>query len=166
MNKYLILIAGSIGTFLIDQYTKRRVLANFDLRESVSIIDGHFALTYVQNRGAAFGIFADFGRLFFLTISLVAIAFILYFFWKIRPEQRIMSVALSLIFGGAVGNLYDRAFRGFVVDFIEFTFYGGYQWPTFNVADIAICVGVGILVLELLSQKRELPCVESYDESS
>ena len=160
MNKYLIFLFGTAGAFAADQYSKQQIVRHFDLHESAAILPGRLVLNYVQNRGAAFGFFADFGRFFFLGISLIAVGFILYFFFKIRPDQRIVAVALSLIFGGALGNLYDRVFLGYVVDFVEVTIRGKIQWPTFNVADVAICVGVAVLMIELLFQRREDPLAD------
>jgi signal peptidase II len=157
MNKYLTFALGTAAAFAADQFTKRQIVRNFELHESAPIVRGRVMLNYVQNRGAAFGFFEDFSRVFFLLISLVAVAFILYFFWKVRPDQKIVAVALSLIFGGALGNLYDRVSLGYVIDFVEVTIRGRLQWPTFNVADVAICVGVAILMIELLVQQREDP---------
>lgn len=150
MNKYLILIIGCVTSFALDQYTKWQILANFELRDVAELIPGHVALTYVRNTGAAFGILSHFGRPFFLLVTLLAIAFIVYFFWRIDPARKRMALAISLILGGALGNFYDRIFHGFVIDFIQVHIFGRYQWPTFNVADISICMGVCILIFELL----------------
>jgi signal peptidase II len=161
MNKYAIFGLGTAGAFLADQYTKWQIVRHFDLHEAAPILHDRLALNYVQNRGAAFGFFSDFGRVFFLGISLVAVAFILYFFWKVRPDQKLIAASLSLIFGGALGNLYDRFVLGYVVDFVEITIHGRLQWPTFNVADVAICAGVAVLMIELLTQRPEEPPAES-----
>jgi signal peptidase II len=152
MKRHWILVLGAVVTFAFDQYTKWQVLKNIRLREVINLIGDHFVLTHVRNTGAAFGIFTGYGRPFFLVVSVIAVGFILYFFFRVDSERPIMAVALSSIMGGALGNLFDRAFRGYVVDFIEVSLGGRYQWPTFNVADVAICVGVGILLLELLTQ--------------
>jgi signal peptidase II len=160
MTKWLIFLFGTAATFAADQYSKLQIVRHFDLHESAAIIPGRLVLNYAQNRGAAFGFFEDFGRFFFLGISLLAVAFILYFFWKIRPDQRIVAGALSLIFGGALGNLYDRVVLGYVIDFVEITIRPRFQWPTFNIADTAICVGVAILMIELLFQQRPDPLAD------
>ena len=131
------------------------------------MIEGFFYLTHVRNTGAAFGLFAGapvVTRLvFFIGISLVAVAIVVSLFRKLAPGDRLAALALGLILGGAVGNLIDRVTRGEVVDFLHFRLWGGYAWPDFNFADSAIVVGVAILVLELLASEGES---RSRDEPS
>ena len=110
-------------------------------------------MNYVENPGAAWGLFRghseSFRNGFFTLVSLGAVAFILHYYRKLRAEQRYMQVALALVLSGAVGNFLDRLARGYVIDFIEWYWWNrpDIRWPTFNIADSLIVVGVGLLVL-------------------
>jgi len=110
-------------------------------------------MSYAENSGAAFGMFRTmpegFRNGFFLLVSLAAIFFILWYYRKLRPEQRWLQVALAFVLTGAVGNFIDRLARGYVVDFIQWHWWNrpDLYWPTFNVADSLIVVGVGMLLL-------------------
>lgn len=110
-----------------------------------------WAMRYVENSGAAWGLFQNLSErvrtVFFSLISLAAVAFILGYYRRLRPEQRYGQVALALLLAGAVGNFIDRLARGYVVDFIDW-YAGSYHWPTFNVADSLIVVGVAMLLLQ------------------
>jgi len=154
MNKYLIMVIGTCFVFVFDQLTKMRIAYHFTLRESAQIIPGFLDFSYVHNSGAAFGIFSQYNKTFFLAISGIAVVFIIYFFLRIERHQTMLAFALSLIMGGAMGNLIDRFRMGYVIDFIDIH-VGSLVWPTFNVADIAICVGVAIMVMELFLPHRE-----------
>ena len=144
-------VAGLI--VCLDQITKALVDRYMALYESRSIVDGILKLTYVQNRGAAFGILSDadlpYQSWLFALVSLVALAAIAAYAWKLPAGSRMPRVALALIMGGAVGNLLDRLRLGYVVDFVD-VFWGVYHWPAFNVADSAISVGVALLLLDIL----------------
>lgn len=146
--KLLTVISGIILIF--DQASKLYIDANFRLHESVPVIRGLFNLTYVRNKGAAFGILADSSiRIpFFITVSIVAMVGILWYIRRIREEQRLAIYSLSLIFSGAFGNLIDRIRMGEVIDFLD-VFWGRYHWPAFNVADSAITIGVSLLFIEM-----------------
>ncbi len=137
----------------LDLITKLIVDYNLTYADRVPVIEGFFYLTHVRNAGAAFGMFADadpvLRRIFFIGISVVAIGIILSFFRQLAPGDRLSSLALGLILGGAVGNLTDRIARDEVVDFLHFRLWGGYSWPDFNLADSFIVVGVAILILEM-----------------
>jgi signal peptidase II len=110
-------------------------------------------MNYVENPGAAWGLFRghseSFRNGFFTLVSLGAVAFILHYYRKLRAEQRYMQVALALVLSGAVGNFLDRLARGYVIDFVEWYWWNrpDIRWPTFNIADSLIVVGVGLLVL-------------------
>ena len=130
---------------LFDQISKYLIRINFDLQESLPIWDGIFHLTYVQNKGAAFSIFE--GQLAF-TIGFPVVVMALLFFYIIKHGKDIntfMGVALSLILAGGIGNLIDRILLGFVTDFFDFRI-----WPVFNIADISVCVGCGLLLIYVL----------------
>lgn len=154
--KYVILFF--VTTFIIglDQLTKYWVVEKFRLGETQSVIFDFFNLTYVQNKGAAFGILAQanpaFRVPFFIIVPLIALSSIAYVFRKIADNDFKLSTALSLVISGAIGNLIDRLSLGYVVDFLDFHWRWGYHFPAFNVADSAICTGVGLLMLDLLTQ--------------
>ncbi len=153
--KYLILLVVAPVIILLDQATKLLVLSRFKLSESLPVVDGFFNLTYVRNTGAAFGMLADapeaFRVPFFLLLPMGALAFILWVLRRIGPGELKVAWALALVFGGAVGNLIDRARYGYVVDFLDFHWDYRYHFPAFNVADSAICVGVAVLMYEILT---------------
>lgn len=109
---------------------------------------GFFSLNYTTNTGAAFGLFKD-GNVFLIIISFIVLAAIIYFgFYHSKKISRNIAIFSALLFGGILGNLLDRLFSGFVVDFIDFSF-----WPAFNVADIAITMGVAGLVWLIWKEK-------------
>ncbi|MDH4008562.1 MAG: signal peptidase II, partial [Desulfuromonadales bacterium] len=143
MSRYRILAIISAVIIALDQATKLYVDANFRLHESMPVIRGFFNLTYVRNKGAAFGILADNAvRIpFFITVSIVAMLGILWYINRIRNDQKLAVFSLSLVFAGACGNLIDRVRLGEVIDFLD-VFWQRYHWPAFNVADSAITVGV------------------------
>lgn len=159
--KFLVIAVVPALVILLDQLTKYIVLERFNLGESIPVIQDFFSLTYVRNPGAAFGIFAQshpsFRIPFFLLIPLIALGVIGYVFRNLPDESKLLSTALSLVIGGAVGNLIDRIRFGYVVDFLDFHWKYQYHFPAFNVADSAICVGVGILILDILLQPQEKP---------
>jgi signal peptidase II len=129
--------------------------ANFRLHESMPVIHGLFNLTYVRNKGAAFGILADSSiRIpFFITVSIAAMLGILWYIKQLREDQKLAILSLSLVFSGAFGNLIDRIRLGEVIDFLD-VFWGRYHWPAFNVADSAITTGVTLLFIEMWRTER------------
>ena len=157
--KWIMLFAVMPLVIVLDQLTKAQILERFRLGESVPVFNSFFAITYVQNTGAAFGLLAGahpaFRVPFFIMVPLVALAAIAIVFRKIAASDLKLSAALSLVVGGAVGNLIDRVRLGFVVDFLDFHLNYRAHFPAFNVADSAICVGVGLLMLDLVIEKPE-----------
>jgi signal peptidase II len=130
-------------------------------RENISVIDGLFRFRYVENCASAFGLMNSvpeaFRFPFFLVVSFLALGFIPYLYIKTPPDQRLMLYGLPFILGGAVGNLLDRLIFRYVIDFIEWYITIGQkvrQWPTFNIADVAIVVGIGLMVLQMIPRKR------------
>ena len=119
-------------------------------------IEDYWHFRYVENPGAAWGMFSNLPetarKAFFHVVSLVALGFILTLYRKTEPSQKLVRVALALITGGALGNFVDRLIRGYVIDFIDWHWRNqpGMRWPTFNVADAAICVGVALMLLDSL----------------
>lgn len=148
------MIAFVIGIIIIalDQITKYLALS-LKGQESIVLIEKLLELIYVENRGAAFGILQG-KSVFFVLISLVVIAYLCYILIKHKNMDRIVNISLGLILGGAIGNLIDRIVRGFVVDFIFIRFWGFYDFPVFNVADIGVTLGVFILIILGLFTKR------------
>lgn len=157
-NKYFLVGTIATAVILLDQATKMLVMARFRLYESVAVIPGFFNLSYVRNKGAAFGILSgDHGMwriVFFVTLTIAAVVIIALMIRKTHDRMQLW--AFSLIAGGAVGNLIDRVRFGEVVDFIDWH-VKSYHWPTFNMADSAISVGVGLLAIDLLFRKGEYP---------
>ena len=137
----------------MDQITKHVIASRFPLHDSQPLISGFFNLVHVRNRGMAFGIMnrpgADWGFYILLGATLGAVALLLFWFYRLKSEDRGMVLPLSLILGGATGNLLDRVRMGEVIDFLDFHI-GPYHWPAFNVADSAITVGTLWLAVILL----------------
>jgi signal peptidase II len=154
MRKYFFLIAALV--LLLDRLTKWAVASNIPLRESVVVIPGLFHLTHVENPGAAFGLFADSSAQWkvgaLVSFSVVALVIVSALLWKNSHSLSTTTIGLSLILGGATGNLWDRMVSGHVVDFLDF-YVGSYHWPAFNVADSAIVIGAILLVSEIVFAK-------------
>jgi signal peptidase II len=148
------------ATVVLDQITKIAVDQTLVLHESVPVIEGFFHLTYVRNKGAAFGILAGgppWLRLSFLIVfSIVAAVFVFMMLRRLPADEKMLAVALTLILGGAIGNLIDRVWRGEVIDFFDFH-YRGFHWPAFNIADSCITVGVALALLRLVPARGEDP---------
>ncbi len=130
-------------------------------RRVLSVIDGFFRFRYVENCASAFGLMNSVPESvrfpFFLVVSLLALGFIPYLYVKTPADQRLMLYGLPFILGGAVGNLLDRLIFRYVIDFIEWYIrIGGEvkQWPTFNIADAAIVIGIGLMMLQMMPQKK------------
>jgi signal peptidase II len=158
LAKWAITFGVALVLIAADQWTKALVTSRMDLHQSISLIDGCFALTYVRNTGAAFGILA--GRLgavvrvpFFLAISGGAVALLCWFVRGVPAERRLLLVACGAILGGAIGNMIDRVAFGEVIDFLD-VYVGAYHWPTFNVADTGITLGVAVLCADALFGRR------------
>ena len=137
---------------IVDQWTKHLIHNRFRWGESLPLIDSFFALTYVRNSGAAFRFLhntpAWFRDPFFIAVPVVAMVVIGFLYIKLSERQVWAASALSLILGGAIGNLIDRLRFGFVIDFLDFHWREVYHWPAFNVADSCIVVGVSILFIQ------------------
>ena len=147
-KKYTLMLFGALTVLVADQLTKIAAINHLKNRKSVEIIDNLFAFTFVGNDGAAFGLFSGYTIYFFLAVSTLAIGIILYLFHQMEESEIVVPVALSLVLGGAVGNLIDRIRLGEVIDFI-YIHYKRFAWPAFNIADIAITAGVILLILRM-----------------
>jgi signal peptidase II len=144
----------------LDQLAKALVDRMMELHESREVISGLVRLTYVRNRGAAFGVFSDaelpYQAWVFAAVSVLALVAIGVYAWRLPAASRLPRLALALIIGGALGNLIDRVRLGYVIDYVD-VFWGRYHWPAFNVADSCITIGVALLVMDLLRQPKSQP---------
>ncbi|MSP18882.1 MAG: signal peptidase II [Bdellovibrionales bacterium] len=149
--KIVTIFSTVLLVILFDQWTKQLVLNRFHWGESLSIIQSFFALTYVRNMGAAFGVLhnapAYFRDPFFIMVPILALVIIMAILAKLKPDQKLTGLALSLVMGGAIGNLIDRVRFGYVVDFLDLHWKEVYHWPAFNVADSCIVIGVTYLFI-------------------
>ena len=182
--KYLLLTLGSAVAVVADQITKvwavSALARDGTLPVNAAHIRGPGYETHVVfeswwnfklagNKGAAWGLFRDLPEswrvAFFVTISVVAIVVIISLYRKAEAEQKLLRVALTLILGGAIGNMIDRIRLGYVIDFIDWHTNNSWHWPTFNVADMAISIGVGLLLVDMLvngqTQDDEEACTPS-----
>lgn len=145
--RYLLI---SLAVLVLDQWSKWLVEIHLTNHASVEIIPGLLNFTHVLNTGVAFGLFATRGNVtatvILTLLGLAALLFVGYYFLVVPRRDRTLLAALALVMGGAVGNLMDRIARGAVTDFVDF-YYGTYHWHTFNVADAAISVGIGLMIL-------------------
>ena len=162
MRKYHIIIATLI--VLCDRMTKWLVAEKIALSDSIDVIPGVFRLTHVQNQGAAFGLFADYPSewkvAMLILFSVAALAVVSALLWKNGNALNTSAIALSLVFGGALGNLWDRVVSGRVIDFLDF-YVGSHHWPAFNIADSAIVVGALLLLSEIFLAPQEEKAVSS-----
>ena len=146
----------SLLAFVLDLLTKYIVVQKFDLYESVNILPV-FNLTYVRNYGAAFSFLAEhdgWQKYFFIVLAIAISLMLVYFMKKNHANQKLQNSAYALIIGGALANMVDRAYNGFVVDFFDF-YWRDWHYPVFNVADIAICVGAALIALDAFKQGKK-----------
>jgi len=147
---------------LLDQFTKWLILAKMYLGESIPVIDNVFYITSHRNRGAAWGILQGQMWLFYL-ITIIVICAIVFYMHKHAKGKRLLGVSLAFMLGGAIGNFIDRVFRKEVVDFIH-TYIFGYNFPVFNIADSALVIGVGLLIIQMLLEEKSSK-EKSYGEN-
>lgn len=145
------------GVFMIDQTTKAWATRELRFGSDMPVIGGLLNFAYAQNTGAAFSMLdnqGDAGRWGLSAVALVAATLVLYFFWRTpRTDDGVMG-GLALLLAGIVGNVTDRMRLGFVVDFIDVQF-GSWHYPTFNVADMSICVGAGLLIIDMFRNRKD-----------
>ncbi len=156
-NKYILVSLIASVTLVLDQVTKYLICKKVPLYSKVEVIPGFFDIIHIRNTGIAFGLFKQIGndyRVLSLTaVTAVALLLIGYLIFQTRKSQRLETISLSLIFGGAVGNLVDRFRLGEVIDFLD-VYWKNYHWPAFNVADAAISVGITLFIMcELFRNK-------------
>lgn len=144
--------------------TEARVLTRIR-KEPIVLVPGHVSFEYTENCGGAFGLLGRTNESlrypFFIGVSIIAIAFIVSVYRKLEPHQRLLRWALPLVLGGALGNFYDRIVYRYVVDFVKLQLDEELVWPTFNVADAAITVGVVLMALDMFPRKKPAPAATS-----
>jgi signal peptidase II len=149
---------AAAAVFAVDRFTKWLVETRVSFVDTYRVIPGFFDIVHSQNRGVAFSLFNDsvseWRTPLLLLFSLAAVVVVAVILWNAERLDRLSLAGFSLILGGAAGNVFDRALWGQVTDFLEF-YLGDYHWPTFNIADSAIVIGSGLLLLELLRPKRQ-----------
>ena len=149
MVSAIITVLLIIASVVLDQVSKLLVVANMELGQSVDIIPGVFRFTYIHNEGAAFGSMADSRWIFMILSSVAIIAILVYVFWK-KPESKLLLAALILVAGGGIGNMIDRIWLGYVIDFLDFCAFPKLWMWIFNVADACVCIGAGLLALWMI----------------
>ncbi len=156
MNRRIFYFLFILILIAADQLTKAIVAQKIPFLNSKSIIPGFFNLTHIRNRGAIFGFFSQSGSQFLyvmLTLaSLAALTFVIFYFFKTPTSERLMIISLSLILAGALGNMIDRIFRGYVIDFMDF-YVKKWHWPSFNIADASITIGAFFIIFIFFFRK-------------
>ncbi|MBP9113853.1 MAG: signal peptidase II [Polyangiaceae bacterium] len=159
---YYFLTVVSLITLASDIFSKTWAERTLRWSPDFVVIENLFGFRYAQNKGGAWGLLQttneNVRRPFFLLVSVAAIAFIMSLYRKLNSRQLALKWGLPLVLGGALGNVFDRVRYGYVVDFIDFhMIYKGedHHWPTFNVADIAICIGVILMALDMFTSKKD-----------
>ena len=153
----------SAGVILIDQVTKWIIKTTMDLHQTIEVLGDFFTISFILNSGIAFGLFDDSSsaikRPLLIIISIVALAIIVYIFFSLPKKVKMSGLAMGLITGGAIGNMIDRISKGMVVDFLDFDFPNitirflnihMTRWPTFNVADMSVLVGIAMLLVIII----------------
>jgi len=157
-DRRILAYGSAAAVFALDRLTKWLVETRLGMDDSVKVIPGFFDIVHSQNRGVAFGIFNDssfeWRTALLIAVSLIAVVVVSWILRKPEALDRRAFWGLALVLGGAAGNLYDRVLSGQVTDFL-LVYLGSYQWPAFNVADSAVVVGSGLLLLDLVRPKRQ-----------
>ncbi len=159
MNRKTRLLIVSLAVFVADVATKAWVVATLPLDGLERVIPGVLNLIHVENTGVAFGLMDSLGSLgppILIAAGVAALVVVAVYYRQTHHRESLLLWSLALILGGAVGNLVDRIVKGAVTDFIDF-YVGSYHWHTFNVADTAITIGIGLMILDLILQRRRRP---------
>ncbi|HYA17872.1 MAG TPA: signal peptidase II [Bryobacteraceae bacterium] len=148
----------AFGVFILDRWSKYLVESGLSFSDTRTVIPGFFNIVRSENPGIAFGIFQDNPThdrtLILVTFSILAVVLLAAMLWRIDRLDFLSGIAMSFIFGGAMGNVYDRIHVGHVTDFLDF-YVDSYHWYTFNIADSAICVGAALLILGILINRPQ-----------
>jgi len=160
-------LLAAAAVVMIDQTTKAWAVRKLRFGGDINVIDGFLNFVYAENTGVAFSMFdshGDSGRWVLSSIAGIATVLVLFYFWRVpKTDDRLLG-ALALLLAGIVGNLTDRVRLGFVVDFIQ-VHYKDWYYPVFNVADMAICVGAGLLILDMFYSKKPEVSSQKVEES-
>lgn len=140
-----------IVVLILDRITKLWALNILTKVPEIVILKNIFGFSYLENRGAAFGILQN-RVILLVVITFIVIVGVIYYFLRYKPNSRILKISIALILGGAVGNLFDRIFYGYVVDFILVHYRDIYYFPTFNVADVTVVIGTSLLAFYLIKE--------------
>ena len=168
-NKYYL---TALLILVIDQITKWIACKNLISGSGVEIIEGYLRLSYTHNTGVAFGLFNDFDSVwkpYVLGAMAIVAVIIIYFYGRnSSPDRKLLQWALAIIMGGILGNFVDRILNGYVIDFIEFHIHEAFYWPSFNVADSAITVGIALLLIDTVKNpvKEEVDGQSAVDSQS
>jgi signal peptidase II len=150
---------AAAAVFALDRATKWIIESRVSFTDTYRVIPGFFDIVHSQNRGVAFGLFNDaasgWRTIALVLVAAAAVALVSALLWNAGRMERTSFWGFALILGGAAGNVFDRIVWGRVTDFLEF-YIGAYHWPTFNVADTAIVIGCGLLLLDALRPKRQV----------
>jgi signal peptidase II len=146
-SKAVILLLTALTILVADQLTKALVVANLAIGEKARLLGDLVQVWHAQNRGAAFSLFQG-GTVFFLIVSVLSIGMVAYFQRSLRDRTPWLHVVLGIVLGGTLGNFIDRLRQGYVTDWLSIG-VGDTRWPTFNVADSSVVIGIGILVIYL-----------------
>jgi signal peptidase II len=149
----------ALGVFAVDRWSKWMIETQFGASDSKTVIPGFFNIVRSENPGVAFGMFAEYTSRartpILIGLSILAVLLLAGMLWRIERLDTPSAIGLALIFGGAMGNVFDRVRAGSVTDFLDF-YAGSYHWYTFNLADASICTGAGLLILSMFrGQRRE-----------
>ncbi len=170
-NKYYFLFLLTTLIVGLDQLSKYWICKLVPLYSRVEVIDGFFNIIHIRNSGVAFGLFKRFGSDYrivsMLIVAAIAVFLIFFLVSQLKRGCELQAFSLSMILGGAIGNLIDRLMLGEVVDFMDLHWGTVYHWPAFNVADSAITVGIVLIIFDelFLSKKRESDCAEGGEHS-
>jgi signal peptidase II len=147
----------ALGVFGLDRWTKWIIQTRFSAYDTKTVIPGFFNIVRSENPGVAFGMFADSSSAsrtpILIGLSIAAVVLLAGMLWRIDRLDAFSAAGLALIFGGAMGNVFDRVRLGSVTDFLDF-YTGAYHWYTFNIADASICTGAGLLILSMLKSHK------------
>ena len=158
IRSFFIIALIAAAVIALDQYTKYLICANLGLYGRIEVIPGYLDIIHIRNSGVAFGFLKGFGTQY-KTLSLIGVAAVAVFLLgflisQVRRDQKLQAFSLALILGGAIGNIIDRFRLGEVVDFVDAHWQDMYHWPAFNVADMAISIGIVLLLIDELLLQR------------
>lgn len=145
-KKNLILLLILAGTLLLDQISKYMITSSMDLHDSIKIIPEFFSITYVQNTGAAWSMLEG-KMIFFYIITVVALIAMFLYFRTLKEYQFLSKIGMVLMISGTLGNFIDRLLLSYVRDFLDFIIFS-YDFPVFNIADMCLCIGIGVILLD------------------